>query len=280
MARSGVRWIPSALGAGLRFLLRIRRTAASDLVLVSDSAMSAGWQSGRAITYHPWWGGYRGGFGVVDIHNYYNVRGGFAPLHNGGFSNFRDIDQQRPAARRNVQHVVSRFWHRRRARARCERGRTSAALAESPERHADIADAGKHARLRPARKLSGHSRRTPTSTFSRSRRRQRREGSRDKPAADSIAAPPVGPLGGFNRGPASTPQQSSPADGSDSRASLVVRAGNPAAAGNVRGSQPSYRPPLSMNRPIVNENQRANGGNGGRTAIQHAGYRSGLAAIR
>ena len=42
--------------------------------------------------YHPWWGGYRRGYNVVDIHNYYNVRGGFAPLHNGGFSNFRDID--------------------------------------------------------------------------------------------------------------------------------------------------------------------------------------------
>ena len=51
-----------------------------------------GWLAvGPGDFFHPWWGGFRGGFGVADIHNSYNVRGGFAPLHGGGFSNLRDL---------------------------------------------------------------------------------------------------------------------------------------------------------------------------------------------
>ena len=53
---------------------------------------NVGWLAiGPGDFFHPWWGGFRGGFGVADIHNAYNVRGGFAPLHGGGFSNLRDL---------------------------------------------------------------------------------------------------------------------------------------------------------------------------------------------
>lgn len=42
--------------------------------------------------YHPWWGGYRGRFGVVGFHGGYGRYGGFAPLHAGTrFSNIANI---------------------------------------------------------------------------------------------------------------------------------------------------------------------------------------------
>jgi FecR protein len=44
--------------------------------------------------FHPWWGGYRGRFGVVNVFNVHNVNrfGGFAPLHGGNrFSNINNI---------------------------------------------------------------------------------------------------------------------------------------------------------------------------------------------
>jgi FecR protein len=42
--------------------------------------------------YHPWWGGYRGRFGVVAVHGGYGRYGGFAPLHGGNrFSNIANM---------------------------------------------------------------------------------------------------------------------------------------------------------------------------------------------
>jgi len=42
--------------------------------------------------FHPWWGGYRGRFGVFNVHNNFGRYGGFAPLHGGNrFSNIRNI---------------------------------------------------------------------------------------------------------------------------------------------------------------------------------------------
>lgn len=42
--------------------------------------------------FHPWWGGYRGRFGVVGFHGGINHYGGFAPLHGGTrFSNIANI---------------------------------------------------------------------------------------------------------------------------------------------------------------------------------------------
>ncbi len=45
--------------------------------------------------FHPWWGGYRGRFGVVNVynvHNVYNRYGGFKPLHGGNrFSNINNL---------------------------------------------------------------------------------------------------------------------------------------------------------------------------------------------
>ncbi len=42
--------------------------------------------------FHPWWGGYRGRFGVVGFRGGFNRYGGFAPLHGGTrFSNIANI---------------------------------------------------------------------------------------------------------------------------------------------------------------------------------------------
>jgi hypothetical protein len=42
--------------------------------------------------FHPWWGGYRGRFGVVGFRGGFNRYGGFAPLHGGNrFSNIANI---------------------------------------------------------------------------------------------------------------------------------------------------------------------------------------------
>lgn len=46
--------------------------------------------------FHPWWGGYRGRFGVVGFRGGFNRFGGFAPLHRGTrFSNIANIHDAR-----------------------------------------------------------------------------------------------------------------------------------------------------------------------------------------
>lgn len=56
-----------------------------------------GWAPlGPCDWYHPWWGGYRGRFGVVNVTNIHvNNFGGFRPLHNGmrfsNVANLRDV---------------------------------------------------------------------------------------------------------------------------------------------------------------------------------------------
>ena len=45
--------------------------------------------------FHPWWGGYRGRFGVVGFHGGFDRFGGFAPLHGGTrFSNVNNIHNE------------------------------------------------------------------------------------------------------------------------------------------------------------------------------------------
>ena len=42
--------------------------------------------------FHPWWGGYRGRFGVFNVHNNFGRFGGIGPLHGGNrFSNVNNI---------------------------------------------------------------------------------------------------------------------------------------------------------------------------------------------
>jgi hypothetical protein len=54
---------------------------------------SIGWLPiGPCDFFHPWWGGYRERFGVVNVTNIYNVRDGIRPLHGGErFSNLRNV---------------------------------------------------------------------------------------------------------------------------------------------------------------------------------------------
>jgi len=52
---------------------------------------SFGWlPCGPGDFFHPWWGGYRGRFGAVNVTNIYNYHGGgWGPLRANGFSNVR-----------------------------------------------------------------------------------------------------------------------------------------------------------------------------------------------
>jgi len=53
---------------------------------------SVGWLPiGPADFYHPWYGAFRGRYDVVGISALGGLRGGFAPLRPGGFSNLRDV---------------------------------------------------------------------------------------------------------------------------------------------------------------------------------------------
>jgi uncharacterized protein DUF6600/FecR-like protein len=229
---------------------------------------NVGWMAiGPGDYFHPWWGGFRGGYNVVDIHNYYNVRGGFAPLHNGGFSNFRDIDRN-DRLRAGMSSMSSRGF-----------GAGGEAI------HGGVSADN----LRTARGVTGG---MPISPTRASMRVSDRPGNSQAFSAHSNQRFFSGGAqggsrgfqgqagGGFNRGPVSSPlggtRGSEQSSGGWQRFSESPRGEprNPSAGGNVRGSQPSYRPPLSMNRPIVNENQRANGGPNG----SNGGYRGGYPA--
>jgi len=202
---------------------------------------NVGWLAiGPGDFFHPWWGGFRGGFGAVDIHNFYNARGGFAPLHSGGFSNFRDLATN-DRLRAGMSSVSSRGF----------------GAGTEPVRGVSAEN------LRDARGINGG---MPISPSRTSMRASDRPGNSQAFAAHAnqhfFSTNAAGgargfqgqAAGGFNRAAAPASQQ-----GAWQRFS-----GNAAAGGNARASQPSYRPPLSMNRPIVNENQRAYGGaNGG-----------------
>ena len=54
---------------------------------------SIGWLPiGPGDYFHPWWGGYRQRYNVIDIHNVYNIHGGIRPLYRSDrFSNLRNV---------------------------------------------------------------------------------------------------------------------------------------------------------------------------------------------
>ena len=54
---------------------------------------SIGWLPiGPGDYFHPWWGGYRQRYSVVDIHNVYNIHDGVGPLYRSDrFSNIRNV---------------------------------------------------------------------------------------------------------------------------------------------------------------------------------------------
>jgi hypothetical protein len=232
---------------------------------------NVGWLAiGPGDFFHPWWGGFRGGYNVVDIHNYYNVRGGFAPLHNGGFSNFRDIDRN-DRLRAGMSSMSSRGFG---TGAEPVRGGVSAenlrgargvtgGMPISPSRASmRVSDRPGNSQVFSAHSNQRFFSGTPGGT----------RGFQGQTGGGFNRGPAGAPVGGFNRGPASTPQQQSGGWQRFSGGQSRGESGNQGTAGNLRGSQPSYRPPLSMNRPIVNENQRANGPSNGANGGNRGGY--------
>ena len=207
---------------------------------------NVGWLAiGPGDFFHPWWGRFRGGATFVDVHNYYNVHSGFAPLHAGGFSNFRDIDRNE-RLRGGISGVSSRgFGSGERVRGvsaeefRGARGVTGS-MPISPSR-ASYSASGRPGN---SQAFSTHANQH---FFS---------------AGNGGGARGFQPAGGVNRGLSNGPQQG----GWQRFGASSGRGGQPGVGerGNFRASQPSYRPPLNMNRPIVNENNRSYGtANGG-----------------
>ena len=74
--------LPSVLGAGVCVVLGLGRRV---WLRVGFGGWGGfGWLPiGPCDYFHPWWGGYRGRFGVVGFHGGFNRYGGFAPLHGG-----------------------------------------------------------------------------------------------------------------------------------------------------------------------------------------------------
>ena len=70
-----------------------------------------GWlPCGPGDWYHPWWGGFRGRFGVVNVHNTVivnNYHNGFAPLRRGGFSTVHGLATN-PRLQRSMGNVDAR----------------------------------------------------------------------------------------------------------------------------------------------------------------------------
>ncbi len=203
---------------------------------------NVGWLAiGPGDFFHPWWGGpgFRGGFGFYDVHNYYNIHSGFAPLHAGGFSNFRDIDRN-DRLRAGISGMSSRGFGTGEGIRGVSAGEFRGARGLTGSMPISPSRASMRASDRPgsAGAFSAHA-------------NQRFFSAGGGGGARGFQGPAAG---GFNRGPAGAAQGA----GWQRFSSPPARGGE--AGGNGRGSQPSYRPPLSMNRPIVNENNRSFGG--------------------
>ena len=214
---------------------------------------NVGWLAiGPGDFFHPWWGGFRGGFGVVDIHNYYNVRGGFAPLHAGGLSNFRDLENNE-RLRAGMSSVSSRGFGTGSEPAR-------GVSAENLRGARGVTGGMPISPSRASMRVSDR----PVNSQAFSAHSNQRFFSSGTPGAGARGFQGQS-AGGFNRGPSSVPQAGARGNEQQSSNGGWQRFSQPGGqaggqGGNFRGSQPGYRPPLSMNRPIVNENQRANGG--------------------
>jgi hypothetical protein len=237
---------------------------------------SIGWLPiGPCDSFHPWWGGYRGRFDVVDIHNVNNFRGGIAPLHGGDrFSNLHNVFNN-DRLRAGVSGVPSRNFGRGSVAAR--------PVSASDFRNGRMMTG--NVPVSPSREsMRVSDRPVSASTAARFNNQQRSFSGRSGNAAQSSPRSSAGPSQGWNRfdsGRASSSQASGrPSDRpsvpqGDSRGgpqggqgwqrfSSPSRSdssrGASAAPGNNRSqSSNSYRPPLDMSKPIVDQRSFGNG---------------------
>jgi Family of unknown function (DUF6600)/FecR protein len=300
---------------------------------------SVGWLPvGPCDYFHPWWGGYRDHFNLVDVHNIYNVHEGFAPLHGGDrFSNLRDFggnarlragfstvsardfgrgvraahgisaSELRGARALTGNVPISPSQESRRVSNRPVNSRAFSARANERFFSSRSPVGGVASVREPGRQGFGSraSQGQPAAGWNRfggggsPLARQGGVRGNQQPFARSQGQPSGGrtlqdqPAAGWNRfgggaspsarqggvrgnqqpfsraGQAPAVRGTPPSSGwqrfsQQSGANPGFRGRNGTPAGNFRSSQPNYRPPLSMNKPIVNENRRSFGGfNGG-----------------
>jgi hypothetical protein len=219
---------------------------------------SIGWLPiGPGDYFHPWWGGFRGRFNVVDIHDIHNVHEGFAPLHGGDrFSNLRDFETN-DRLRGGISSVSSRNFGRG---VEAARGVSASDLRGARAMTGSVP-------VTPSRESMRASERPVNSQAFSARANQQFFSGRTPPAAAVGARaqgqgfagwPPQGQTGGGNQ------QSGGWQRFSQQQGSAAANRGEGAGqSGNFQSSRPGYRPPLDMNKPIVNQNQRSFGGSNG-----------------
>jgi hypothetical protein len=255
---------------------------------------SIGWLPiGPCDSFHPWWGGYRSRFDVVELRNVNNFRGGIAPLHGGDrFSNLHNVFNN-DRLRAGVSGVPSHNFGRGSVAAR--------PVSASDFRNGRMMTG--NVPVSPSREsMRASDRPVSASTAARFNNQQRsfsnRSGSSAPSSGRSPAGPVAGPAQGWNRfdsGRASAQSSDRPSNRVDQQSaqqngrpqggqanqgaqgpqgqgwqrfssrpdsSRDSSRGNGGASGNYRSqSSNSYRPPLDMSKPIVDQRSFGNGSN-------------------
>ena len=289
VAGSGLRRVSSDLGAGVCLLLRIRRGVSVGVGFGFGWGFgSIGWLPiGPGDYFHPWWGGYRDRFNVVDIHNAFNNHEGFAPLHGGDrFSNLRDVATN-DRLRGGVSSVRSEAFgrggeapHGINAKEFSQGRMMTGNLPVVPGRES------LRASNRPVSSTVAARANTQQRFFTRNAPAGPRESFSDQASRVQTAIQRTGSFraigGGVNPGGAGPSQSFRPqgqvSQGQTSegwnrfggRPQSGQPQGQPQVQGqnggqgqfNGRGGRPNYRPPLDMSKPVVNPRSSA-GGNGG-----------------
>ena len=211
---------------------------------------SVGWLPiGPGDYFHPWWGGYRGRFDAVAVGGF---RDGFAPLRAGGFSTVRDVSVNE-RLRAGVSGVAAGDFARG---AGAPRAVTAAEFSGARMMAGNVPVSP----TRDSMRASGQA--ASPRTFTGRGASQQRFFSASAHSASSFQAQAA------NRG--AQPQQGwqrfSTPSGSQPGARGNVYSGNNAyGSAASRPTQPSYRAPLDMRKPVVNPRSYSapNNGNSG-----------------
>ncbi len=270
---------------------------------------SIGWLPiGPGDYFHPWWGGYGGRFGAMDIHNVYNMHDGIGSLHPGDrYSNLRNVFNN-DRLRAGISGVPANSFGRGSAMAHSvsasefANGRMmTGRLPVTPSRESMRASnrpvpASASARFNTQQRFS--SGRAESSAyagrggqgqasqgwnrFNGSRGSAGQSGNQSANQGDSRfqqTARQNGNQNGNSRGSDQGARQGAQAQGWQrfSQQSRGDSARGNSGGGNYRGqASNSNRPPLDMSKPIVNQRSYGGGSYGG--ANNGAGARGGYNA--
>ncbi len=235
---------------------------------------SIGWLPiGPCDYFHPWYGGYRGGYAVVGVGSVYGLRGGFTPLHAGDrFSNLRDVSFN-DRLRAGVSTVgADRFG----------RGAVQAREVSGEEFRGGRALTGNVPVVPSRDSLRASDNPARSGAFSARAAGSQRFFTRNAPAArpQSFNEQAAGVRQSLARSAGTFNSNGGNAGGGRSFAPNGAAPGNSAATrsqGSYRPPSTSYREPLNLNRPIVNDRSYSAPAASGNRTENNGGSRSGPA---